>query len=274
MAITNKCFDFLKSNQELIKWKQVLMIWRQSNYLSEKYKKHFFDNITTDNYSEFIWNYFKVKSIESIDFSNYESPTFIHDMNKSIDTNFHNKYDLIYDWGSTEHVYNIPTAFANYMNTLKVWGHYIWVLPWNNLCNHGFYQFSPDFFYSLFSKENWFKTKVYVTIKNQWFLIKDLRDFDYPIHFNLNLWKEEALLYIVSEKIKNIDIKNHIPYQTIYNSFLWDNNDTKNQKKFQDSKIFLILNTITPKYIKNKIWNYNNNKLILQKTHKPKFNNG
>lgn len=267
MAITNTCFDFLDSNKKIIKWKNVLMIWRQANYLSKEYIKKYFKNIKTNNFSEFIWTYFKVKKIESIDFSIYESPTYIHDMNLEIKKEYYNKFDTIYDWWSTEHVYNIPIAFSNYINMLKLNWTYIWVLPWNNLCNHGFYQFSPDFFYSLFSIENWFKTRVYVKIKNNWFLIKDLRDFDYPIHFNLSLGKKEANLFIIAKKISNKTNADFIPYQTIYSSHLWEKKELRKDK----SIVYNILNRYTPNFIKNTIRNYRNNKLILKKIKKPNF---
>lgn len=266
MAITNSVFDFLQSNSKLITKKNILMIWRQSNYLTQNYIKQYFNTTKVDSHSEFIWKYFKCNKIESVDFSDYEKPTFTHDMNVKIDNKYHNTFDVIYDGWSTEHVFNVPIAFSNYMSMLKKWGTYIWVLPWNNLCNHGFYQFSPDFFYRLFSLENWFKTKVFVKIKNKWYLIKDLKDFPYPVHFNLSFWKKEANLFIVAKKINN-NKKIFTPYQTIYSSHLWEDKVSIKNK----NTIFNVLNKITPEFIKSIIRNYRNNKLILKKLKNPNF---
>jgi len=40
---------------------------------------------------------------------------------------------------------------------VKVGGHYISITPANNFMGHGFYQFSPEFFYRSFSPSNGFE---------------------------------------------------------------------------------------------------------------------
>jgi hypothetical protein len=95
------------------------------------------------------------EEITSIDASAYENATKIHDMNQPID-GLSGRFDLVIDGGSLEHIFNIPVAMLNIMKITKCGGHVLICSPSNNLCGHGFYQFSPELMYRLFSKENGF----------------------------------------------------------------------------------------------------------------------
>jgi hypothetical protein len=95
------------------------------------------------------------EEVISIDASEYENATIIHDMNEPLD-DLDEQFDLVIDGGSLEHIFNFPVAIFNIMRMVRVGG---WVLicnPANNLCGHGFYQFSPELMYRVFSKENKF----------------------------------------------------------------------------------------------------------------------
>lgn len=57
--------------------------------------------------------------VESIDFSDYEKPTHTHDFNLPIPENFREKYDAIYDGGTTEHIFDFPQCLKNIYKMLK-----------------------------------------------------------------------------------------------------------------------------------------------------------
>lgn len=72
------------------------------------------------------------------------------------------KYDTIIDFGSLEHIYNAPQAFKNISTLLADGGQILHALPANNWCGHGFWQFSPELFFSLYSDVNGYaNTKVF-----------------------------------------------------------------------------------------------------------------
>ena len=98
-------------------------------------------------------------TVDSIDFSDYEQASVLHDMNYPIPTDMHGAYDVVIDAGSLEHIFNIPVAFANCMQMVRKGGYVFLFLPANNLCGHGFYQFSPEFFYRVFNKDNGFEVQ-------------------------------------------------------------------------------------------------------------------
>ena len=62
-----------------------------------------------------------------------------------------------------EHVFNFPQAIKNCSELLKKNGQILHILPANNFSGHGFYQFSPEFYYSVYSEENGFEnTEVFL----------------------------------------------------------------------------------------------------------------
>ena len=113
----------------------------------------------------------------SIDISNFEEASITHDMNTPVDISFHEKFDLIIDGVTLEHIFHFPTAIKNVMEMLKVGGKLILCTPANNCMGHGFYSFSPELFFRIFSQENGFSIKRLVMYENyvdsQWYQVED-----------------------------------------------------------------------------------------------------
>jgi hypothetical protein len=121
----------------------------------------------------FLKLYLDVEVVDSIDNSPYENATIIHDLNIPISEEYFEQYDTILDFGSSEHIFDIKTTVQNYQNLLSFGGRLLQILPANNHCGHGLYQFSPEFFFSLLSERNGFRnTEVFLTksnVKRKWF---------------------------------------------------------------------------------------------------------
>jgi hypothetical protein len=97
--------------------------------------------------------------IVSIDYSDYEGATVVHDMNAPIGASHPEligQFDLVIDGGTLEHVFNVPMALGNVMDLCRIDGFVLMANPSNNLCGHGFYQFSPELMYRVFSEANGF----------------------------------------------------------------------------------------------------------------------
>jgi|WetSurMetagenome_2_1015567.scaffolds.fasta_scaffold01106_7 hypothetical protein len=97
--------------------------------------------------------------ISSIDISGYEGANILHDMNQPIPGYLTNSFDVVYDGGSLEHVFNLPQGLKNCMEMVKVGGHLIIETIANNVMGHGFYQFSPELFYRCLSPANGFQVE-------------------------------------------------------------------------------------------------------------------
>jgi hypothetical protein len=99
-------------------------------------------------------------SVESVDYSDYEDATYVADLNVPY---AHPKtYDSVFDFGSTEHIFDVASVFRNIIGLCGVGGTIVHVLPVNNLSGHGFYQFCSDLMFDLYSARNGFdETEVF-----------------------------------------------------------------------------------------------------------------
>lgn len=100
-------------------------------------------------------------SVSSVDNSDYEGATYVANLNEAIDLG--RQFDTIVDCGTSEHIFDIGQAFRNAIALCRVGGRIVQALPSNSECGHGFYQLSPELFFSLYSEQNGFRnTIVYV----------------------------------------------------------------------------------------------------------------
>ena len=106
---------------------------------------------------EFFRDFLGTEVLTVLDISDFEGADLIHDLNQPISSRFHGRFDAVVDGGSLEHVFNFPVAVANLMQMAKVGGRVFASSPANNLCGHGFYQFSPELMYRVFCSENGFE---------------------------------------------------------------------------------------------------------------------
>lgn len=97
------------------------------------------------------------ESVDSIDASNFEGASLVHDLNRPIPTPWKERYDFVFDSGTLEHVFDFPRAMLNCMEMVRVGGHLVLQLPANNFMGHGLYQFSPDLFFRTLTKGNGFE---------------------------------------------------------------------------------------------------------------------
>ena len=102
-------------------------------------------------WAEPVLNLLGAKAVESLDASDYEGATIVHDLNWDIPAHLEGRYNIVLDGGSLEHVFNFPVAIRNCMRMVRPGGHLLLVTPVNNEAGHGFYQFSPELFYRVLS---------------------------------------------------------------------------------------------------------------------------
>jgi len=155
-----------------------------------------------------------IRTVDSLDYSSFEGATIVHDLNQPIPTELHHRYDLVLDGGTLEHVFNFPTALWNAMKLLKVGGHLMIRTPANNQCGHGFYQFSPELFFSALSPENGFKLeRIYITGKGGPYHVIDPA----TVHRRVELLSGDvAYLMVHAKKINNGPANLVSPQQSDY----------------------------------------------------------
>lgn len=145
----------------------VLMIGRQDlNVYPAKMRRilaqaglptHFFSAASPDTgFAEPLFKSLGAKNVFSLDASAFEGADFVHDLNQPVGDELKQRFDLVYDGGTLEHVFNFPVALQNCMEMLRPGGSFITHTCANNWCGHGFYQFSPELFYNVLGADNGF----------------------------------------------------------------------------------------------------------------------
>lgn len=214
---------------------QTLTLGRQTWYSSKKklkdYARYYGMNqaemdaiVFEDDYSEPVLYALGAKQVESMDFSDYEKASLVHDLNNPIPATLKGNYNLVIDAGTLEHVFNFPTAIKNCMEMLKVNGHFITVTTGNNFFGHGFYQFSPELLYRVFSQENGFSVEqMFLAIpsdgkKENWYSVNDPDKIKSRINICNN---KQVFVIMIAKKMAEADIFMQTPQQSDYQA-IWD----------------------------------------------------
>jgi hypothetical protein len=112
------------------------------------------------DFAEALFTLLGARQVSSVDASDYEQATHIHDFNQPLPTSLAKRFLVVHDGGTIEHVFNIAQAFKCCMEMVRVGGHFIQVNEANNYMGHGFWQFCPELVYRIFSQENGFQIEV------------------------------------------------------------------------------------------------------------------
>jgi SAM-dependent methyltransferase len=121
-------------------------------YFSIKSKTNFKRGVVA---SELYFNALGFNQVESIDISSNDKPSFIEDLGEDIsNTKLINNFDLVFDGGTLEHIFNPDKALNNIKKMLKLNGHIIHQVPCNNQLEHGFFQFSPSYLNKFYEENN------------------------------------------------------------------------------------------------------------------------
>lgn len=94
--------------------------------------------------------------VESLDVSDAEGATRVFDLNrKDLPEDLRGRYDCLFDGGTLEHVFDLPNALSRCAEMLRPGGWLLHVGPLNNYADHGFYQFSPTFWFDWCAANGW-----------------------------------------------------------------------------------------------------------------------
>lgn len=97
-----------------------------------------------DGFAEPFFDLLGLPDIKSMDMSAYENCDFVHDLNEPPSDDLRNRFDVIIDGGTIEHVFNTPQALDTVFHMLREDGLFISINGMTGWAGHGFYQFSPE----------------------------------------------------------------------------------------------------------------------------------
>jgi SAM-dependent methyltransferase len=206
--------------------------------------------------------------IYSIDASDFEGADFVHDLNKPLPRELANRFDTVFDGGTLEHVFNFPVAIRNCMEMLRVGGHFFMHTCANNLCGHGFYQFSPELFYRIFSEQNGFAVERVILHRigpyNRWYEVPDPNSIRSRIEL---ITFTPIQMMVQARKTKAVEVFASAPQQSDY-TVLWQQTGTGPPKpkqgrlktKFQSAlpgvaRVLHVIKTGLEFYKTQSLWN-------------------
>ncbi len=221
MGIDLDVAKFLLSAREReVDFRKSLMLGNQnfqfskSDYqsLSGAFKLNNFTQIETG--AEFL-RFLGAKEVSAMDISDYEGAAILHDLNKPINDELKEKFTLVLDGGTLEHVFNFPTALANAMEMVEIGGHLIVITGGNNFLGHGFYQFSPELFYRALSEENGFRVKrmIAAEVRGKWYEVADPKKIKGRVEL---INEKQVYLMVLAQKTASRSLFVKAPQQSDY----------------------------------------------------------
>ena len=115
-----------------------------------------FPHIAMDSLSGYAENFLEnigFTAVDSLDLTDFEGANKLYNLSIPLSTqnanSIENKYDAVFDFGTSEHVFSIASSIKNSLFMLKNGGELIMSLPMTGFTDHGFFQLSPCFYYAL-----------------------------------------------------------------------------------------------------------------------------
>ena len=168
--------------------------------------------------TKIIYDWLGVGDYECID-ADGKFNAHVFDLNKNLETyNYKKKFDLVTNFGMSEHIFNQPACFKTLHNLTKVGGHMFHRVPFQGFLNQSLYLYEPNFFKYLAEDNNY-------TIEGMWLGV----NYEFIVPYsdkNVKIYSgaipsEEYLKGITSLLIyclfrKNDETEFKMPYQTEY----------------------------------------------------------
>lgn len=159
---------------------------------------------------------------DSVDATDYEGATHTSDLNDGLPESMQGQYDAVIDGGTLEHVFNFPVALKGAMEAVKEGGRIYIMTQCNNAMGHGFYQFSPELFWRVFSPENGFVVEEMFIAEGSfgkvpWHSVADPRDIKRRIELVNDV---QTYLLVIAKRVATVPIFTSWPQQSDY-SLAW-----------------------------------------------------
>ena len=148
-----------------------------------------------------------------------DHPVLLYDLNTPVPQEWHNKFGLVVDSGTSEHIFDVKQVLANTVALTELGGWVIHISPSSNTVDHGFYSFSPTLFYDFYQANGFGDFACYILYLNPQDLLKSYPYFEYSygMSFDQNLYDPDLHMYVffVARKQQEVD-QIQIPTQGRY----------------------------------------------------------
>ena len=219
-----------------------------------------FNGVAGSRFAEPLFRMLGAKRVDSLDISDFEGATICHDMNLPLPGRLRQAYDLVFDGGSLEHVFNVPQALRNCMEAVRVGGYFVQVNNGNNFMGHGFWQFSPELLYRTFSPENGFETLgVFArplrrpfrqTIEGPYFLARDPKALGWRVELAN---RHPTYLVTIARRVADKPVFEQFPQQSDYVALWAKGEDGEARSPALRDRLLAAARTIVPPGIEQRL---------------------
>ncbi len=233
MGITDQGLDFLLSaRQQGVAFDRTMTIGRQFQLVARDRLAELLGPMASEEalsgvldvphpFAEPLLRLLGAEEVSSIDGSDFEEATHVHDLNTPVPADLRARYTTVLDGGCLEHLFDFPTALRNCMQMVEVGGHLLCMPPVNNAAGHGFYQLSPELYFRVLSPENGFEVErmlmAEVHPRATWYRVVDPAVVGRRGEFTT---RHQAYLYVQARRIDDRDPLTVAPVQSDYDQ-LW-----------------------------------------------------
>jgi hypothetical protein len=175
------------------------------------------DMLANGGYAEPFLRLLGAREVRSFDASSYEQATDVADFNRPVHVRHKSRFTAVVDAGTLEHIFNFPVAIQNCMEMIEVGGHFVAITPANNFFGHGFYQFSPELFFRLFSERSGFRLQRMIVFEDiptaKWFTVADPD----AVKSRVTLVNTRpTYLAVIAHKVASVPLFESVPQQSDY----------------------------------------------------------
>ncbi|MDT7778388.1 MAG: hypothetical protein QOC99_900 [Acidobacteriota bacterium] len=150
-----------------------------------------------------------------------DAPRILHDLNLPVPTELEDKFGLIIDGGTIEHIFDVRQVMGNIVRMCRESGWVVHLTPSSNYVDHGFYSFSPCFFYDFYRANGFDEFTCYILQVNPENLYEPSPYFEYSYGMDMSGLLDPARQIVVFFAAKKVSPSGPlvIPTQGVYESF-------------------------------------------------------
>ncbi len=106
--------------------------------------------------------------LQTVDFSEAESPDIIHDLNEPVPVELYESFDVVFDIGVVEHICDIFQALSNCMAMVKPGGVVVHIVPLHGWHNMTYFNFQPMFLQEVYAANGFEPTRTFINFYPQY----------------------------------------------------------------------------------------------------------
>lgn len=142
----------------------------------------------------------------------YNALTFDLNKNIQIEKNYYEKYDLVTNFGTSEHCFNQHQVFENMHNLCANGGIMLHALPFQGYLNHGFFNYQPCLFRDLAAANDYRMLGIYVNIDTN---TGDVSTYSDALMSYLHLGPNPMMaIFAILQKTNDMEFR--VPYDRKY----------------------------------------------------------